>query len=346
MSGLRKMLKVLARVCAAREMGLLAVLVIMFIVFSRSVDGFFDLSNILERSRYWVVPGMIAVAMTFIIGTAGIDLSVGSIVAMASVVLGLLYEGWGWPIALAALAAVLVALCAGFFNGAVSSYIRIPPLVVTLATMVLFRGLAMLIGRERAFSDFPDSFLALGLGDAFKLPVGEMSYFPTPLLALITVAALGWLLMKKSWLGRFSECIGENETAAEFAAINTRIIKTVIYAGCGLVCGCGALINTAIYSTAKANTAQGLELEVIACVVVGGTRISGGHASVPGTMLGLLIIGILRYGLVMAGMKSQHVLILVGCLVIITAIFNEWLANWSERRTLRNAARINQQEEL
>jgi len=267
---------------------------------------------------------MMAVPMTFIIATAGIDLSVASIVAMSGIVLGLLFRDAQLPIAVAAGAAVLAGLSAGAFNGWASSYLRIPPLVVTLATMALFRGVAMGLSKAQPISDFPDGLLWLGQGNIVRL--GSDLYLPTPFAALLIAVALGWVLMRRSWVGRFTECIGENEMAAEFAAIGVRRLKMALYAGCGLVCGLAALFNTGLYATAKADTANGMELEVIACVVIGGTRISGGQGSVIGSLLGLCIIGILRYGLEMAGVRSQYVVIVVGALLIVTAVFNEWIA--------------------
>ena len=271
---------------------------------------------------------MIAVPMTFIIATAGIDLSVGSMVALSGMVLGLVYQELSWPIWLAVLAAVLVGAAAGAFNGGVSSYLRVPPLVVTLATMTLFRGIAMGLSKGDPVRRLPEGFTWLSLGDAFTIPAGEGGpvYFPVPLFPLIATVVLGAILLRRSWIGRFTECIGENEVAARFAAIDVRLIKMGLYAACGTVCGIASIFHTALYATAKADTAMGMELEVIACVVVGGTRISGGQASMVGTVLGLLIIGVLRYGLEMAGMKYQHIVILVGCLLIVAAVFNEWMA--------------------
>jgi rhamnose transport system permease protein len=311
-----------------RESALLLALILMFIGFAVFVDGFFDWFNLFERSRYWVVPGMIAVPMTFIIATSGIDLSVGSMVALAGIVLGLLYQDAGVPLVFAAIGAVVAGGAAGAFNGGVSSYLRVPPLVVTLATMALFRGIAMGLSQANPIRDIPRGFQWISQGDAFQIPLGasEFAYIPVPLFALAFTTIAGILILRRTWIGRFTECIGENETAAEFAAINTRRLKFWLYAACGLVCGLAALFQTALYATAKADTAMGLELEVIACVVVGGTRISGGYASVFGTLLGLLIIGILRYGLDMAGVNSENIVIVLGTLLIVTAVFNEWMA--------------------
>ena len=321
------------RILASRESILFYVFLAMFTAFSAFTDGFLDWFSLFERTRYWVAPGMIAVPMTFIIATAGIDLSVGSIVALCGIVLGLLYQDAQWPLWGAACAAVVAGVLAGAFNGGVSSYLNIPPLVVTLATMALFRGLAMGLSKARSFSDLPEGFRWLSQGDAFSIPAGEAGpvYFPAPLFALIVTVVIGWLVMRRSWVGRFTECIGENEVAARFAAIDARRLKLALYTACGLVCGVGALFNTALYATAKADAAMGMELDVIACVVIGGTRISGGQGSVIGSLLGLLIIGILKYGLEMAGVRSHNVVIFVGGLLIVTAVFNEWMASTGGR---------------
>src|SRR5690606_487302 len=187
--------------------------------------------------------------MTFIIATAGIDLSVGSMVAMCGVVLGVLYRDAQWPLALAALGAVLTGLGAGAFNGAVSSYLRIPPLVVTLATLALYSGVAMGLSRGAPITGFPEGFLSIAQGDLFSFdagPAGQV-HVPRSLPALFVAVAVGWLLLRRSWVGRFTECIGENETAAEFSAIDVRRLKMALYAASGLVCGIGSLFYTAQY---------------------------------------------------------------------------------------------------
>ena len=315
-----------------KELALLAVLVALFTGFSFLVDGFFDWFNLCEQVRYWGAVGLIAIPMTFIIATGGIDLSVASTLALASVILGLLYDRAGWPIWAAAGAAILAGGLCGALNGFVSSYLRVPPLVVTLATMILFRGLAMGLTRGASLGHFPDSFLWLASGDVFSFSVGtETVYIPVPFLVLMLGYVVGAVLLRKTRIGRYTEAIGENVTAASFAAIRVRLLAFWLYTAAGLVCGVAALFHTALYAAAKANTAQGMELEAIACVVVGGTRISGGDASIWGTLLGLFIIGILRYGLRMAGVDSEYIIIVVGALLILAAVLNEQMSRWTQK---------------
>lgn len=319
------------RVLFSREGVLLLVLAGMFAAFAAFVDGFLDAYGLFERSRHWVVPGMIAVPMTFIIATGGIDLSVGSMLSMCGIVLGVLYRDAQMPLWVGLVGAVVTGILAGAFNGGISSYLAIPPLVVTLATLALYSGVAMGLSHGSPVTGFPDAFQALAQGDLFQFEAGDAGtvYVPMSLPALAFAVVLGWALMRRSWVGRFTECIGENETAAAFAAIDVRFLKFVLYTASGLVCGIAALFFTSQFATARPDAGRGLELEVIAAVVVGGTRISGGSGSVVGSLLGLLIIGILRYGLEMAGVESQNLVIVVGALLIATAVFNEWMARRS-----------------
>ena len=315
------------RFLASREGILLIFLVGLIVGFSAIVEGFSDIANVTERSRYWVAPGMIAVPMTLIVATGGIDLSAGSILGMCGVVLGLLFRDAGWPVALASLAAVLTGLLAGALNGGVSSCLKIPPLVVTLATMALYSGVSLVLSQARPIGDFPTQFQWLGQGDLFRVSLGNMGdlSLPVSFLGLVLVWAIGWFVMRRSWVGRYAECIGENEVAARFAAIEAGRLKWALYSVAGGVCGIASVFYTSLYATARPEAGRGMELEAIACVVVGGTRISGGRATVTGTILGLLIIGVLRYGLEMAMVPSQHLIILVGALLIVTAALNEWL---------------------
>jgi len=206
--------------------------------------------------------------------------------------------------------------------------LKIPPLVVTLATMALFSGIALALSQARPIGNFPALFQWLGQGDFFQVTLGGKGNvsFPVPLLALLTVSLAGWLIMRRSWVGRYAECIGENEVAARFAAIDVPRLKWALYAITGAVCGIASIFYTSLYATARPEAGRGMELEAIACVVVGGTRISGGRGTVIGTILGLLIIGVLRYGLEMAGIPSQRLIIFVGGLLIVTAVLNEWLS--------------------
>jgi rhamnose transport system permease protein len=323
------------RALQMREFALFAACVGLFAGFSVLIPDFLDAYGLAEQLRYLVVPGMIAVPMTFIIATAGIDLSVGAMVALCGILLGMLHEDFGLPLPVACAGAVLAGLLAGGFNGSVIAYAGVPPLVVTLATMTLFRGLATGLSQAQPYRAFPPEFIHISQGNVFSLTSSagtELFILPLPAIALGGVVALGVLVLRRSWVGRHVELIGENETAARFAAIPVPSLKLALYAACGLVCGICAIYHIALVGTAKSDAAMGYELKAIACVVLGGTRISGGHASVPGTLLGLLLLGMLGYGLHLAGVNDEVVIIVEGLLLVATAVLNEWLFRRGEAR--------------
>jgi rhamnose transport system permease protein len=276
---------------------------------------FWNPANILDRSRHFVEIGIMATTMTFIIMTAGIDLSVASILAFCGIVFGFSWQYLGENLLLAAFLALLTGTLCGAFQGWIIAWWNIPPLLVTLAGLALFRGMAYAIARDQYVSNFPAVYRALGqnyLGD-----------FPFQLIPFILIFLIMAILLQMTILGRQTILIGENETAAIYAGIPVKRVKLLLYSLSGLMSAIAALIYTARVNTAKPDAAEGYELDVITCVVLGGTRITGGSGSIFGTFMGLLILGMLRYGLELAGISSAWITLLVGLLLITTAIINE-----------------------
>lgn len=310
----------------SRQLGLLALLALILIGFGVADENFRDPYNFLDQTRKWAEIGLIAVPMTFIIATAGIDLSVGSLLALSGVVAGLCFRDLGLPLPVAMLCGVLTGATGGAINGVAVSRLRVPPLVVTLATMAIFRGLATGLCQRNPVSDFPRWFTEAGSMSA----LGTDDYpLPYQTLLLLVVVGLGWLALDRTCLGRWAVQTGENPKAARFSAIPVAWLLFTLYTACGLVCGLAAVIYTARFASAMPDAATGRELDVIACVVIGGSRITGGNGSVLGTFLGVLILGTLRFGLDMSGVLQRDQIILVGFLVIAAAIANEWLAKRS-----------------
>lgn len=317
--GVKRVLKFLA----CREGALFGMVVLLLIGFGVTTEGFLDPYSLSDRSRHWVEIGLIAVPMTFIIATGGIDLSVGSLIAMAAVCGGLAWERWeSLPVALGL--CLLAGGLGGLFNGAVVAWGRLPPLVVTLATMAIFRGIAMGVTGALPISTFPEGFTDWGLFGAWV--VSDNVEIPHQIFILLAVVVGGILLFNWHVLGRQCRQFGENATAARFVGISVRKLNLTIYSLCGLVCGLAAINWTARFATAHPGAGQGLELEVIAVVVLGGTRITGGSGSIVGSFLGLLIIGLIRFGLDLNDVKQQYQIILIGILLVVIAGFNEWLA--------------------
>ncbi len=310
---------------AGRELLLGAMVVAVAVAFRIGHPELLDPLNLADRSRYWVEIGLVAVPMTFIIASGGIDLSVGSLVALGGVAAGKL-ELAGWPLPAVIISSLLVGLAGGCFNAFAIQFFGLPPLVVTLATLALFRGLTYGITGAQPISAWPDSFTDWGSSGALHL--GSSLQIPWSFIILLVVVVIGTVLFHRHLLGRRASQIGENAAAARFAGVNVARVTYAIYGFSGLMCGVAAITNTARFATAHPGATQGLELEAIAVVVLGGTRITGGAGSVPGTFLGLLLLGMLRYGLEMRGVDQQDQTILVGALLVVVALANEY---WARR---------------
>lgn len=313
---------------ASRHSGLLCALAILLVGFGCASEQFRDPVNLLDRSRLWIEVGLVAVPMTFIIAAGGIDLSVGSLLALSAMVAGSCHRELHWPLSLALGTAVLTGMAGGAVNGFAASVLRVPALVATLATLAIYRGLAMGISHGQPIGNLPAAFEEWG-GFA---TVGKGAFAPPQQLVLLLLfMALGEFILRKTRAGRWTVQLGENETAARYAAIPVGWVRFGLFLASGVVCGLGAITYMAYYASARPNANIGLELDVIACVIIGGTRITGGGGSVIGTFLGLLFLGLLRFGLEMMGVLQQTQTILVGLLVVFTAILNEGLAKRLER---------------
>ena len=313
---------------AVRHSGLLFALAVLLVGFGCASEQFRDPVNLLDRSRLWIEVGLVAVPMTFIVAAGGIDLSVGSLLALSAIVAGLCHRELHWPLSLALGAAAATGALGGMVNGLAASVLRVPPLVATLATLAIFRGLAMGISHGQPIGNLPAVFEEWG-GFA---TVGKGTFAPPQQLVLLLLfAAAGEWILRKTCIGRWTVQLGENELAARYAAIPVSQLRFGLFLASGLVCGLGAITYMAHYASARPNANTGLELEAIACVIIGGTRITGGNGSVVGTVLGLLFLDLLRFGLDMTGVLQQTQTILVGLLVVVTAILNRWLANRQER---------------
>jgi rhamnose transport system permease protein len=311
----------LPRPSLSREIVLLLILVVMIVFFGLRSPSFLTVGNALNTSRFFVEIGLIALGMTLIIITGGIDLSVGANLALVSVAVGFSWQA-GLPFALAVLFGLAVGLAAGFFNSVFITRLGLHPLVVTLGTLALFRGVALVASDADAISEFPRWFAYFG-----QYYVGAV---PGQLIALIVVVIAVWLLLSRTSFGRYVYSIGNNEEAARFSGVPIRKVKTALYTGMGVLVGLASLIYTSRVYTAKADSGEGLELDVISAVVLGGASIYGGTGTIPGTVLGVLIIATLRNGLVLSGVSGTWHPFLLGALLIVAVFINEFFRRREE----------------
>ena len=298
-----------------RELGLVGVLGLLMLVmgFFSPNYSFWDAENLLGLPRHLAEKGIIACGMTLIIMTGGIDLSVGSLLGLAGIALGYTWLSWGLLPGVGM--ALLAGSVGGLINGLLITRWALPPLVVTLATMALYRGVAMIISRAQPVSNFPESFGWWGQGHLGPLPV---QFFVWVLTVVLFV-----LIVERTTVGRYSTAIGDNERAARFAALPVTRIKLWLYSASGLLCAVGAILYTSRVSTAKADAGLGWELEIITAVILGGTQITGGRGTILGTFLGVMILGVVRNGLTLMGMKEEWQFMMAGIILIVTAVVNE-----------------------
>jgi len=300
-----------------RHETILALLVVLaVIVLAAQSDRFFTLDNLLNQGRLMTEVGLIAVAMTFVIVTGGIDLSVGSILGMTAILLGVFWKNLGLPLELAIALALLVGTLAGMVNGLIITRFRVPPLIATLGTLALYRGIAEGISQARSVRGYPDWFYGLGQGQVLGVPSQLW-------LLAIAVAVAAVVLGTTTW-GRATYAIGSNETAARFSGLRVDRVKVAIYAASGFAAALAAVIFVSRVSTTRSDMGTGVELDAITAVVLGGTSIFGGRGTVVGTVLGLILFQALRNGLSLAGVKSDGTIVLIGAVLILTILFSNF----------------------
>jgi len=292
--------------------GILAVLLALeIVVFSVIGTHFLSLANAFEVLRLSVEIGLLAVALTPVITSGGIDLSVGSLMGLAAVVFGKLWRDGGLPIGGAAVLTLLLGAVAGSLNGLLITRGRIPPLIVTLGSFSLYRGLAEgLTGGVDNFTDFPERFLFLGQGYS-------LGGVPTQVPIFVVVAVAFWVLLHRTTIGRGLVAIGFSPEGARYAGLPVERLVGLVYLLSGLVASLAAIIYVAHLGQAKADAGTGYELAAITAVVLGGTSIFGGRGSVLGTLLGLFAIAVLQNGLRLADLPAELAGVLTGTLLLV-----------------------------
>ena len=295
----------------ARELLLLALLAVLCAIFARLSPQFLDSDNLREIARHFSEVGLMALPQTYVILTSGIDLSVGSLLGLSSVALGLSFEHLKWPFWEAAGAALGVGALGGAVNGLAIAWWGMPALVVTLATLAIYRGLAVGISSGRSITDFPDSSSWLGQG--------TIGPFPTQFLLLVAAVILAGAALYKSPFGRYIYAIGGNETASRLGGVPVDRTRFLVYLLSGVASGLAAVVYVSRLGTARPDAGSGIELDVISAVVLGGTDVAGGDGGIIGTVLGLLILSVLRNGLDLINFPQERQPVVIGALLI-TAI--------------------------
>ena len=301
---------------------LFLVVIVALVILSIQAEQFATIDNLLNQGRFLTEVSLVALIMTFVIVTGGIDLSVGSILGLSAIVLGVAWKKLGLPLPLAILVALSVGTLAGLFNGIIITRFKVPPLIATLATLALYRGLAEGISQARSIRGYPEWFFILGQGEFFGIPTQLW------IVAFFNLLK-GFIITYTTW-GRATYAIGANETAARFSGIAVDKTKLFIYAASGFAASLAAIIFVSRVSTTRSDMGMGLELDAITAVVLGGTSIFGGKGTIVGTFFGLILIQILKNGLSLAGVKSDGTYIAIGLVLILTLLISNLFNRNSE----------------
>ena len=292
-------------------LGILIALAALCLDLAIASPVFFTASNFLNVFQQIALNFVVAVGMTFVIISGGIDLSVGSNIALSGLLMGILMKNFGVPVIITIIVCILFSGLIGLINGMLISFLNLPPFIATLGMMSIVRGAAYTVTNGQPIYTFPKGFTAI------SSRVGGIPLYST--LILIAVFLLGWYILRYTRIGRFTYAVGGNENCAKLSGINLKKVKCFVYMFSGLCCGVAALLLSSRLDSAVPTNADGQEMDAIAAVVIGGTSMSGGEGSMFGTLIGILIIGIIANGLNLLGVAQGPQKMVKG-LIIVNAV--------------------------
>jgi len=297
----------------ARQFGTLGGLFVLCVVLWSQTPYFLTADNLLNVAEQSALNAIIAVGLTFVIISGGIDLSVGSLVAFSGVVMASLLQR-GLPMPVALLAGAATGFGCGLVNGLLITFGRLPPFIATLGMMSMARGGALLYTEGRPISGFAEGFRWIS--------TSKLGFIPVPVLLMAAIYALAHFVLRRTRFGRYVFAIGGNEEAALLSGVPVRFHKTMVYGVGGLLSAIAAIVLTARLNSAQPIAGINYELDAIAATVIGGTSLMGGQGSVVGTLIGALIMGVLRNGLNLLGVSSFIQQVVIGAVIILAVMID------------------------
>lgn len=310
----------------------LIVLYIFFAIFGRNFSSYNTFISIANRSYYI---GFLAIGVTFVIITGGIDLSIGAVMGSCGLIAGYFYEQLGVPIGYVLLIMIVTGGLFGVFNGLLVAKLKLPPFIATLGTMLISTALGSIACNVNTIS-FPTRFDELGRGWYKQIFLTTNPQFPTGLAVLLVFAVVMGIILQKTKVGRYTFAIGSNEEATRLSGVNVGKWKMYPYIISGIFAGLAAIAYTASYTSILPGTGKGFELDAIAAAVIGGTSLSGGLGSVSGTMIGVFIMSILATGLSSLGLPPHYQDLFTGIVVISAVLFDIYRQNQRMRINVKN----------
>lgn len=303
------------------SLGALIILYVLFSIFGQNFFSNSTLVNILDSSYYI---GFLAIGVTFVIITGGIDLSIGTVMMCSTLIGGVAYNVWKWPIGVCLIFLVVVATLFGLFNGILVAKLKLPPFIATLGTMLISQGLGSIISKVTT-QRYPTVYDPDGWFK--KVFFKTASGFPTGVIFLLIFFIVAFIILNKTRIGRYTFAMGSNEEAVRLSGVKADNWKILVYVISGFYAGLSGIVYASAYTTIIPGTGNGLELLAIAGVVIGGTSLSGGVGSVVGTIIGVYIMSVLSNGLLSMNLQGQWQTFFTGIVVVCAVLLDIYRTN-------------------
>lgn len=314
-----RMVDTAASLSAKQKLLAFSSLVLLLIAFSIASPNFFQTNNLIAIMLATAVNGVLAIGVSFVIITGGIDLSVGTMMTFSAVMAAQFIAIWHFPVLVGVLGGIMAGMICGFLSGVMVAKLKIPPFIATLGMMMLTKGLSLIIAQSKPiyFTDAP-SFFQISMGSVLSfIPNFQI---PNAVIILFVLAILVSIILTKTAFGRYTFAIGSNEEAVRLSGVNTDRWKIADYAMCGAICGLAGILIASRLNSAQPALGQGYELDAIAAVVIGGTSLAGGEGTILGTIIGAFIMSVLTNGLRILSVPQEWQIVVTG-LIIIFAVY-------------------------
>lgn len=296
------------------EYAIYVILILLFLIFSIASPSFINANNLINVVRQISMLGIASVGMTFALLVGGIDLSIGSQMSMVAVICSIMMTKGNINPWIASILCIVLTSAVGFFNGIIISKIKMPPLIVTLSTMIIIEGVAFIISKGIPIFGFPQGFSILGQG--------YIGIIPIPVIIMIVILIIGAIILNKTYIGRYFYSIGGNEEASRLSGIDVDKIKCLAYTLSGLFAGIAGVILLSRTNSGQPTMGKGFEFDVLTAVVLGGVSVNGGVGKISNVISGILIIGVLNNGLVLMGMNTYVQSVIKGIVLLIAVAFD------------------------
>jgi ribose transport system permease protein len=306
------------------------ILVFLVFLFSFIAPNFMTFGNLRTLIRQISFAGISAVGLMFVMISGGIDLSIGSQIVFSNVLLAIMMVDWKLPPAIAIPLILLFGTGLGAINGLLCIKLKIPPLIITLGTAAIFKGLGYIINQSRNIMGFPDSFRWFGQGYVWGIPV--------PVIVLVIVALIGSFILTKTYFGRQIFALGGNEEAARLAGVNTDRMKVLLFMICGFASAITTVLLLSRVFAGQTITGQGLEFDCLTAALLGGVSFKGGEGTIFGLMVGMLIIGVLNNAMQLATFPDFSQTVVKGAVLLIAVAFDVYQKNRKAKETVARVA--------